>query len=80
MFHINKADLKNGSTLTAVDDKLLATRVNFMFKFSVAFSRAVKYVSADDRDIEGSISYQHFNVKSKIMASVINTIVDKSLD
>lgn len=80
MFHIAKSSLKNGSTLSAVDDKLLATRTNFLFKFSVAFSRAVKYVSAEDRDNEGSISYQHFRVKSKVLASVINAIVDKSLE
>ena len=51
-----------------------------LFKFSKAFSRAVKYISSEERTEPGTISYQHFLSKSMVVSAVINQIVDKQLN
>lgn len=51
-----------------------------MFKLSKIFSLAVKYVDSEDRKVEGTLSHKHFSLKSLIIDSVINKIVDKELE
>ena len=79
MFHIAKSDLKQGSRLETVDEKAINLRMAALFKFSKAFSRCVKYVSVDERDVKGTISQKHFTCKALAVATVINQIVDGQL-
>jgi len=79
MFFVEKQDLSQSSTLLTVDERAIQMRNEMLFKFSKAFSQAVKYVSFEDRSTVGSISYYHFKSKNLVVSSVINKIVDKEL-
>lgn len=51
-----------------------------LFSYSKAFEAATKFVNIEDRNTENCISNFHFKNKHMVIASVINTIVDKQLE
>lgn len=79
MFPFDKSTLKPTSTLTKIEEKAIQLRYSMLFVFSKAFANAVKYVSVEDKNEVGTISYNHFNCKSLVVSTVINQIVDKQL-
>ena len=79
MMSFKKEELKVGSTLHEIDEWTIKMRIRFLFTYCKAFSRAVKYISVDERNVAGTISQQHFASKNMVIASVINAIVDKQL-
>jgi len=76
MFPFESSSLKPGSPLEKIDVKVVQMRNTMLFKFSKAFSRAVKYISSEDRTEVGTISYLHFQSKGLVVSAVINQIVD----
>lgn len=62
-----------------VDERTIQMRNELLFEFSKAFSNCFRFVSVEERDVVGSISYRHFKSKNMIVASVINGIVDRQL-
>ena len=72
MITFKKEDLKQESSLQVFDEQTIMMRNRFLFDYSKAFSRAVKYISVDERHVAGTISQQHFASKSMVIASVIN--------
>ena len=52
-------------------------RSALLVKFSKAFSQALKYVTIEDRELEGSISNYHYKSKGMCVATAINQIVDR---
>ena len=71
--------LKPESTLHELDERALEMRASLLVKFSKAFSRALKYVSVDQRQEEGSISYNHYSSRHLVVTTAINQIVDRQL-
>jgi len=51
-----------------------------LFSYSKAFEAATKFVNLQDRNTENCISHFHFKNKHMVIASVINSIVDKQLE
>ena len=79
MFHFDKSSLKPESALITVDEKAIQLRFAMLFSFSKAFSSAIKFVSPEEKNEEGTFSNKHFQSKHLVVASVINEIVDKQL-
>ena len=50
-----------------------------LFSFSKSFSQAVKYISPEEKNEEGTFSHRHFQSKHLVVSTVINQIVDKQL-
>ena len=77
MVQIEKKNLKQDSGLSEHDERTIQMRNEMLFEFSKAFSMCFKYVSVEERDVPGTISYYHFKSKAMIVPSVINGIVDR---
>lgn len=54
-------------------------RMDFLLKFSKAFSKVHMSVSIDDTSNVGTVSYYHFNNRNMILPSMLNRIIDKIL-
>ena len=78
-FEVTKEMLKPESTLHELDERALEMRASLLVKFSKAFSRALKYVSVDQRQEEGTISYNHYSSRHLVVTTAINQIVDRQL-
>ena len=80
MFTIQKSELSEKSSLKDMDEKTIQLRHGMLFSYSKAFETATKFVNTEDRFTENCISNFHFKNKHMVIASVINTIVDKQLE
>jgi hypothetical protein len=74
---VNKETLRPESSLQKYDQKAIDMRSALLVKFSKAFSQALKYVTIEDRELEGSISNYHYKSKGMCVATAINQIVDR---
>ena len=80
MFHVDKNELKAESSLANIEAAALQMRLSLLVNYSKAFNAAVKFISAEERNEPGTISFHHFNTKKMCCATVINQIVDKQLE
>lgn len=60
MFQFDKSTLKPESSLMPVEEKAIQLRYTMLFSFSKAFSSAVKYISPDEKNEEGTFTHKHF--------------------
>ena len=72
MFHFEKSSLKPESSLMPIEEKAIQLRHTMLFSFSKAFCSAVKYISPEEKNEEGSFSHKHFLSKNLVVATVIN--------
>lgn len=79
MFPFEKTSLKPESFLMPIDENAIQMRQIMLFNFSQAFSRAVKYISVEERSEVGTFSFNHYKNKGLVVTTVINQIVDKQL-
>ena len=69
--------LKPESSLKDMDQKTIDMRSSLLIRFSKVFSRALKYVSVEDRQVEGTVSASHYKNRNLVVVTAINQIVDK---
>ena len=59
-----------------MEQKAIDIRTHLLVKYGKAFNYALKYISTEDRNSEGTISCTHYYNRTMVVSSVINQIVD----
>ena len=72
--------LKPESSLKEVEQRTIDMRLSLLVKFSKVFSRALKYVTVEDRQVDGTLSSYHYKNKNMVVITAINQIVDRQLE
>ena len=56
-FRVNKELFRAESTLQSVSDQALEIRTELLIKFNKAFSQCTRFISAEERNSVGTLSY-----------------------